>query len=276
MPAVSQEEAVRFRLMYDARMSMKQISEQTGRGLETIWRHLRASGATRTLEAGWAMAMDEGRVPAPPVNRRHTFDQRFFEVVDSSEKAWVLGLMFGDGNVRSSGRVLLACGKDKDVARKVADLFSYSGPLVFKSSCWMLEVGSVAMVRDLAALGVVPAKTYTMKFPSLPDGLLPHFVRGLWESDGTMSRLKTGGLYMKYVSASRCFVVSLRDLLIDTVNVVAKVQDPRGLDRRGVPDRTSVISYGSSSAERLSEWVYGSSTKQMRCDRKWHIHRGDV
>lgn len=276
MPGVTPEESIMFRLMYDDRMSMKQISDLSKRSVETVWRHLKASGATRSSELGWNMAMADSRVLPPPANRKHWFDERFFESVTSPKKAWVLGLMFGDGNVRAEGRVLLACGRDEDVARKVAALVGYTGPLVNRSNCWMLEMNSIAMVSDLAAVGVTPAKTYTMKFPPLPDDLLPHFVRGLWESDGTMSRLQTGRLYLKYVSASRDFVVSLRDLIASHLLVNAKVQEPRGTDKRGRPDCTSAISYGSSSAVRLSDWIYSESLKDTRCDRKWLVYRGDV
>jgi hypothetical protein len=43
------------------------------------------------------------------------------------------------------------------------------------------------MYQDLQALGGTPRKSRTIGFPTVPAALLPHFVRGVVDGDGTLS-----------------------------------------------------------------------------------------
>ena len=58
-----------------------------------------------------------------------------------------------------------------------------------------LRFNSPLMASDLKGWGVVPRKTYIGVFPDdIPDELLPHFVRGLWDGDGCIGSGKNARL----------------------------------------------------------------------------------
>ena len=42
-------------------------------------------------------------------------------------------------------------------------------------------------MKDLKALGCVPAKTFKLKFPNLPKQYISHFVRGYFDGDGCIT-----------------------------------------------------------------------------------------
>lgn len=47
-------------------------------------------------------------------------------------------------------------------------------------------MNSPKLVKDLAALGVTPNKTFLLKYAEIPTHLERHYLRGLLDGDGTM------------------------------------------------------------------------------------------
>lgn len=47
-------------------------------------------------------------------------------------------------------------------------------------------------MKDLKALGCVPAKTFKLKFPKLSKQLVSHFVRGYFDGDGCITNNNSG------------------------------------------------------------------------------------
>lgn len=262
MPGVTQEESAGFRSMYDEGSSVAQISRHFGRSSYMVYRHLKRSGQLRSPMEGLQLASRQGRLQGGR-GRGMAFDDAVYECELDSRSAWALGLIYGDGSLHPNGRLQVACGPDRDVAEKLTKMFVSGYEPRFKDNCWLFEVYSHRVMESLAIHGLTPgSKTYTMEFPEVPDELLPHFVRGLWESDGSMG-LRSGVL--KYASASHGFVESLRDVLYDRVQVNrAKL----GTNKN---DNCMTIAYGSGTAVRLAKWLYASSESKMRCDRKWSI-----
>ena len=273
MPGVTPQEALGFRWAYDSGESMMQIARRFNRGVETVWRHLHKSGATRSADEGWGMAKCEGRVPDPPSSRKWSCDEGMFERGLSADASWLLGLIYGDGHInRERGRLLLACGIDRDLADKSKAILGYDGPIRQRNNCWMVELISRPLVDSLCVFGLTGgSKTYTMTFPDIPRELLPHFLRGCWEADGTFSRLKRGDLFVKYTSASLGFVRSMNSILSSEVGVSeASIQKPSG--SKGDVSRS--ISWAGSSSDLIAHWMYESSSLSNRSDRKFAVWKG--
>jgi hypothetical protein len=273
VPGVTIEESALFRSQYDSGMSVSQIAGKDNRSKATVHKWLSKTGGLRTVEVGWRLAKAEGRVPSPPDNRKWFLDEGVFSRLLVPETAWLLGLIFGDGYVvPATGRLLLACGPDKDLAIKAGAILSWTGAPVYYNNCWMVELRSKRLVADLAKLGVHQAKTYTMEFPDLPEDLVSHFVRGCWEADGTFYHSgKYQYLYAKYASASPKFLLGLRDVVLTSTGRNSKLTSPRTrLDR---VDRSQTIQYSAGSAKIVAYWMYGNSSEAMCSDRKSSIIR---
>lgn len=54
------------------------------------------------------------------------------------------------------------------------------------SKIYSLEISSKKVFKDLVNKGVVKNKTFNLKFPRLDDELIPHFIRGFFDGDGTV------------------------------------------------------------------------------------------
>lgn len=81
----------------------------------------------------------------------------------------------------------------------------------FKSSS--LYVNSTKMCKDLINLGVDSTKTYNAQIPPISPGLVRHFLRGMFDGDGTISFYNNGvNFSFEISSASRVFVEQLIEI----------------------------------------------------------------
>jgi len=267
MACVSPVESRQFRRDYDLGLSITQIAVARERSVETVHRWLQLSGSTRSCVEGVELRVRRGYKLNPNPYRIWQFDEGLFERKLTPESAWLLGLVYADGNVNGQSRLLLACGRDKDVAQKVVRLLGHGKSPKKERNCWMVEVSSARLLRSLVALGVTPAKTFTMQFPDVPESVLSHFTRGAWEGDGTMYLQRDGTPFMRYVSASGSFVSMVRD-------VVTAFAWPRPA-KVGFTDRFNgsfSVAYRGRAALALSHWLYSDTKPWMRSDRKVSIY----
>ena len=68
----------------------------------------------------------------------------------------------------------------------VIDLLANFGMYSNKSYEYKLALNSDKLVSDIEKLGVVERKTLTLTFPNLREDLIPHFIRGYFDGDGSV------------------------------------------------------------------------------------------
>ena len=128
-------------------------------------------------------------------------DTTFFEVIDTPEKAYVLGFMYADGYVTGKRFGIKLKNSDKDFLIKIRDILKSEhkvGTYVQDTPYGKVEycsfnVNNIKMVNDLIKQGVVYNKSRVLKFPHhLPTNLLSHFIRGYFDGDGSVYKVKQG------------------------------------------------------------------------------------
>lgn len=130
-------------------------------------------------------------------SRIHVFNYRFFQRIDTAEKAYWLGFLFGDGNVsKSLQEVSIGLSSvDRDHLLKFAQAIDLEteDPLrdwsrgEFDYST--LTLSSKDMSLDLFERGAVPNKSMVLFRPSgVPNKFKYDFIRGLVDADGHIYR----------------------------------------------------------------------------------------
>ena len=125
-------------------------------------------------------------------NRKHDFNQTFFEKIDTEEKAYVLGFIYADGcNNRHPSTGELSIGQneqDIDILIKIKKAMKSTYPISKgKSGKWRFYVYAKKIKTDLINVGVVHDKSLVLEFPTfISDDLMPHFIRGYFDGDGSI------------------------------------------------------------------------------------------
>jgi hypothetical protein len=125
------------------------------------------------------------------------FNHDFFGVIDTERKAYWLGFMYADGNIRMHGNQPIIQFRlyDKEMIEKFIDDINGNMPIKWytSSGCKMPYYGvyltSQKMFDDLCHLGCVPNKSLILKFPSMkqvPMKFMNHFIRGYFDGDGSV------------------------------------------------------------------------------------------
>lgn len=170
---------------YEANLSMNELAEKYARCRPAIRASIvRAGGRIRTRkEAG---QFNPGR---PPL--LYGINERFFEAIDTPEKAWLLGLLAADGCVTGGGRsrvTLTLQSRDRECLETVARVLGFGGPIEDKTYNGYprssLKFSCKRIAADLMRHGVGPAKSLTLEPWCGPDALMPHYFRGLVDGDG--------------------------------------------------------------------------------------------
>lgn len=136
-------------------------------------------------------------------NKKYFVDEKYFQNIDSEEKAYWLGFLFADGyvrmkNSRSGELKLKLSSKDKHHIElfnkclssnyKIKDSISKveKNNKVSISNVASLSIYNTNMVGDLIKLGCTNNKTFSIRFPKIDKSLNRHFIRGYFDGDGNI------------------------------------------------------------------------------------------
>lgn len=184
---LTDEDDDRIAEMYKSGMYAREIADVFNVTTSAITSRLRERGITR------------GRGVKSLVG-----NERYFENIDSEEKAYWLGFIMADGSVGEyngqyyikislavSDRIILERFRDAiesknsiwEADEKFTLKTSSSYGSVFRKAC--ISISSKIMVESLYKLGFSSNKTGNEFFPDIDDSLKKHFLRGVFDGDGT-------------------------------------------------------------------------------------------
>jgi len=202
-----------------------------------------------------------GRVPA---NKLKVANPRFFQTIDTEEKAYYLGLLAADGCVRSNskdGNKLFLIMKDKEPVYHLKNLLGCEAKVVKRnykkwvSPMYCLNIGDKDLVEDLTGHGITQNKTKTLNFPShLCIGMVRHFIRGYMDGDGDVCLVNEP--YRKLLTVS---FYGTDDL----VNGCIKHLDENvGLKSKGTFQQGAITRFKRSclQAQNILEYLYKDSS----------------
>ena len=134
--------------------------------------------------------------------RKYYFNENFFEVINTEEKAYWLGFIAADGCIvpprvgTTSGACLKIRLHPKDREHLEKFILALNSNLVIKDRintgfsegqpCIDLEINSIKMVRDLIDKGIVPHKSLILEPPKIDPKFNLHFIRGYFDGDGSI------------------------------------------------------------------------------------------
>lgn len=157
----------------------------------------------------------------PEYARIHHFNDNYFEVIDASDKAYFLGLLYADGNVymrRNRVQITLA-NEDSYILAELAKRVGHNGKIYIDREFHKFSLDSKKMCQDLIKLGCIERKSLILEFPTkeqVPKELLSHFIRGFFDGDGSIYfRGKNKDAKSVSFVSTRKFLMKLKEILLE-------------------------------------------------------------
>jgi len=197
------------------------------------------------------------------------------------ELAWWLGLVYGDGNVYRAGgnhRVTLVC--NEDTALKWRELICPDAGFQVKKNCLSVYVDSSRLVDWFAEKGIIGKKSTDLEWPSfLPIDLHGHFLRGLWDSDGSVKiekrRLKQGNdtLRVLFTAKNKEFADRVHQELVagSGVNHSQLVNHERVMS--GELCTWHSFKHTGAPAVLVCDYLYGDAPAHIRGEERYQVYR---
>lgn len=169
--------------------------------------------------------------------RKHNLDEHYFDSIDTPNKAYILGLLYSDGNnckQKGTVRIQLQEG-DRDILEKIRKELKYSKELTYidcskrvygngyvSKNMYSLDIYSKHMCDTLEKIGVIPNKSLTLTFPEcITEDLIPHFIRGYMDGDGHISKKS----YCITLTSTELFCLSVQSYIKNILGIDGKVVD---------------------------------------------------
>ena len=159
----------------DNYISIVECAKKYNIGATTLTRYLKANGIEIKKNNG----------------NKYTYNENYFETIDTEDKAYWLGFIAADGSIVNNGTALEIGLSAKDKNHLIKFINNINGDInmlkertntagngkTYKTV--RVNVCSKKMCNDLFNLGIVPNKSLTLQFPkNIPNSLIKHYLRG--------------------------------------------------------------------------------------------------
>ena len=198
--------------------------------------------------------------------------QEAFDIIDTEEKAYWLGMIYADGYVCTNKPII-------GLALKLEDqdhILSFTNFMKFKGGCNITQttkynskekgnymcsttITNEYLWKSLINKGVVPHKSLILEFPKeewfTNKNLIYHFIRGYCDGDGTL------GVY-RHSKTNPTMEESL--MFVGTKNFLEGVQHYLGkgflMQKPNCSDKTWRLSYSTQKANNAARLMYENAT----------------
>lgn len=162
-------------------------------------------------------------------NTANIVNHNAFKEIDIAEKAYLLGLIESDGNIRKTHNEINIT-QHKDYYLYVKSIMSYILKDVHETNdkdCKRLYCFSKEVVDDLINIGIVENKTYKQTnedidklINAIPNKFYSSFIRGLFDGDGSIGFYKDKKGYDNLNFCIAVHTEKLKDFIVDVIKKV--------------------------------------------------------
>lgn len=200
---------------------------------------------------------------------KYSFNENYFELIDTEDKAYFLGFIVADGGLHPTQNRLQISQKDPDVLYDFKKYIEFDGPVTKRKNrnVYEISMSSRKLISDFLNLGIYPGKTYTVEFPIIPIELENHFMRGVFDGDGCISihrdsRDNSERGQVNMCSGSKDFIDVYVDKLVSYCGVKKNnIRNPKGT--------YYVIDWGGlSDVERIYRFLYKDANIYLNRKKK--------
>ena len=218
-----------------------------------------------------------GRYPTRSKNSKDV-DLSFFELIDTKEKAYILGLIYSDGSIDKDGYGFSFVSKDYDQVYLLKSLLKSDHKICLVNSHdkrtnktysrYTIHICSKKMTTDLKNLGLHNSKSFSCNFPKIDMNYIWHFIRGLFDGDGCITKMheKEGCLSFSMILSGE-----LKDKIKDFFNERGMSPTKDQVKFKNMDGSISSLKYSSyKDLKFIYDNIYEDSN-ELRLERKYEL-----
>lgn len=233
------------------------IGKEYGVSHKVIARTLESMGIARTGES----------------RRKYKLDEHYMDVIDTPEKAYILGFFYADGSVNTPKQTVTMSLQEEDgyILERIRNYFSSEKPLEYLDYSNKHDFGynyknqyrllffSKHLCEELINKGMVQNKSLILEYPEwMPEELHRHFIRGYFDGDGSFGYYKNKNSNLKpqgsmTFTSTESFCKSVQDILTSELDISGgSIYDASC--HNGVT-RTLTLG-GNKQTKTILDWLY--------------------
>lgn len=205
---------------------------------------------------------------------KYSFNENFFGVIDTEEKAYWLGFLYADGYVSEKKSNIELGLKEGDIGHLEKFKTSLNSNHNFTRHKRILKgkefigyritLNSKILKADLIAKGCVVRKSLIITFPTydiVPKEFVRHFIRGCIDGDGCIYK-KNGGLCIEM-----CGTIEFLDKYMEEINL--HKNNIHLMHKERINSNAFKVSYSGPYAIHIINYIYKDATVYL--DRKYEL-----
>jgi hypothetical protein len=201
--------------------------------------------------------------------KQYSVNQNYFDLINTEDKAYFLGLMASDGCITNKNRLLIGLAKeDEEVLELFKNSIAYTGPLynvkgrtIKHKDQIRLQIRNSTLFNSLINLGIVERKSLILTFPNetlVPKNLQCHFIRGYFDGDGSV-KFNHDSIHIRFTGTFD-ILDSIQNIFINNC-AVSKLKMYQANKQRN----TYEFTYGGDmQGMRIYDYMYKDATIFMK------------
>lgn len=259
--------------LYNSGKSLREIAKITSgsKGAMMVRKRLQELG----VDTSYSKNIEKYKEKMSQAFHKYSLDEHVFDTIDTEEKAYWLGFLCADGyNYEDKYAICLRLQtEDEEILLKFRDFLKSNAPIYTfhrKTRVNKLEreykevrVNSVHLSRQLAKLGCIQGKSYSLEFPNcISHELLHHFIRGYFDGDGCLC-IKKRKDRKSPNSMSYQFTLTGRKEFLEVANsYIVQGADINKLSIKNLPNNfAKSLHYGGHNVvKKIMDYLYKDAT----------------
>lgn len=214
-------------------------------------------------------------------NQIYTIDENYFDIIDSEDKAYFLGLLYADGWHTPEKYYVGIELQEED--SKILEIFNINlksnKPLMYRTreninhkNTKRLSISNKKISFQLMNKGLVQAKSLILTFPTedqVPSYLHNHFIRGYFDGDGCVHLSKRFNKLQFSLEGTEMFLKSIQQIFLEKEINILKL----GQRRKG--SKTFNLNHSKKSDIKiLYNYLYQDATIYL--ERKYEKFKNNI
>lgn len=214
--------------------------------------------------------------------RKYDVDDEYFEVINTEEKSYFLGLLCADGYINEESGYLAITLKEKDleIIQQFKSAICTNSPIcdhfINGKNYPRIRVYSRKMIDDLVKHGCTARKSLTLQFPkTVSHSLIRHFIRGYFDGDGYVKAKwedkgpnKSPQIAKEFsILGTKPFLTKLRKEVQRATGVQLK-----NINRPSIGKAQNIGCYSTSSLLKIFHYLYRDATVFLKRKKDVFLH----